>query len=383
MLGAPAAHRTRPYEDGGRVFATGFWSPLAAPVLNSIALLLALGFRRNRAVLVAAMLTCASLAIAGAVGADNADRGYESVRMFAPWLLLAAALTPERRLLARRNLMLLFALIIAMWLTLAAPAHVWPGLRAALPLGFLPWSAGTVAATITFIAAAFCLLRWLLSGAIMEAGLGIVLACAGCAMLPAAALNTARIALALAGAASMFAVLFASYRMAFVDALSSLPNRRALDEFLARLSGTFAIAMIDIDHFKQFNDTHGHAAGDRVLHAIAQQIRHTHGGRAFRYGGEEFCLLFTGSRTRDAEKSCEETRKRIAETRVSIRSAPAKKRQGQAVRKIDATDVHVTVSIGIAMRDAQSRAVSEVLKAADQALYRAKAKGRNRVVVAK
>ena len=114
------------------MFATGFWSPLAAPILNIIALLLALGFRRNRAVLVAAVLTCASLAIAGMIGGDNADRGYEAVRMFAPWLLLAAALTPERRLLARRNLILLFALIIAMWLTLAAPAHVWPALRAAL-----------------------------------------------------------------------------------------------------------------------------------------------------------------------------------------------------------------------------------------------------------
>jgi diguanylate cyclase (GGDEF)-like protein len=364
------------------VFATGFWSPLAAPLLNGIALLLALGFRRNRAVLVAAMLICASLAVAGVVGNATADRGSDAVRMFMPWLLLAAALTPERRLLARRNLVLLFALLVAAWLTLAAPAHVWPPLLAALPLGVLPWSSGAVAAAITFVAAALCLLRWILSGAIMEAGLGIVLVCAGCAVLPVVPIEGMRIALALAGAASMFAVLFASYRMAFVDALSSLPNRRALDEFLARLSGTFAVAMIDIDHFKQFNDTHGHAAGDRVLHAVAQQIRHAHGGRAFRYGGEEFCLLFTGSHARDAEKSCEQVRAQIESARVNIRSAPRKKRQGQAVRKIDATDVHVTVSIGIAMRDAHS-AVADVLKAADQALYRAKAKGRNRVVVAK
>jgi diguanylate cyclase (GGDEF)-like protein len=383
MLGAPPGALLAGHTRWGSVFATGFWSPLAAPILNGIALLLALGFRRNRAVLVAAVLICASLAVAGIVGNAAADRGSDAVRMFAPWLLLAAALTPERRLLARRNLVLLFALLVAVWLTLAAPAHVWPGLLAALPLGVLPWGPGAIAATITFVAAGLCLLRWILSGAIMEAGLGIVLVCAGCAMLPAVPLDGTRIALALAGAASMFAVLFASYRMAFVDALSSLPNRRALDEFLARLSGTFAVAMIDIDHFKQFNDTHGHAAGDRVLHAVAQQIRHANGGRAFRYGGEEFCLLFTGSRVRDAEKSCEEARAHIEVTRVSIRSAPKRKRQGQAVRKIDATDVHVTVSIGIAVRDAHSRAVSDVLKAADQALYRAKAKGRNRVVVAK
>ena len=119
------------------MFATGFWSPLAAPILNGIALLLALGFRRNRAVLVAAVLACASIAIAGAIGDDVADRGYDAMRMFAPWLLLVAALTPERRLLARRNLVLLSALLITVWLTLAAPAHAWRGLFAAFPFGFL------------------------------------------------------------------------------------------------------------------------------------------------------------------------------------------------------------------------------------------------------
>ena len=121
----------------------------------------------------------------------------------------------------------------------------------------------------------------------------------------------ARIALTLAGLAAIVAILFASYRMAFVDALSRLPNRRALDETLSRMSGTFAIAMIDIDHFKQFNDTHGHDAGDKVLYAVAQQLEQTAGARAFRYGGEEFCLLFPGWRARDAEGACEETRKRV------------------------------------------------------------------------
>jgi diguanylate cyclase (GGDEF)-like protein len=287
---------------------------------------------------------------------------------------------PERALLARRNLILLLLLAIAIWLTLAAPAHVWPGLRGALPFGLLPWSAGAVAATLTFVAAGACVLRWVLHGAPMEAGLAIVLALAGLALLPILRLDGARAAFALAGAGALFAVLYASYRMAFVDALSGLPNRRALDEALARLSGIYALAMADVDHFKLFNDTHGHDAGDRVLQAVAQQLGRERRGRAFRYGGEEFCLLFTGARSRDAARMCEDARARVEAMRVRIHSAPSKARHGQAIKRAEASEVKVTVSIGVALRDESTRHAADVLKAADQALYKAKAKGRNRVV---
>ncbi len=362
------------------MFATGLGSPWTAPLVDGIGLLLALGFHRNRAVLVLVVLTFAALAISGYVGAEAEARGLDASRMFAPWLLMMVAAMPERGFLARRNLTLIALIAIAVWLTLGAPAHVWTTLRSALPLGLLPWSAATVATILTLIASALCLLRWMLIATTMEAGLGIVLAAAACALLPVMQAEGARIALTGAGLAAIGAILFASYRMAFVDALSRLPNRRALDEALSRTSGIFAIAMIDIDHFKQFNDTHGHDAGDKVLYAVAQQLRQTAGARAFRYGGEEFCLVFPGWRARDAEGACEETRKRVESTRVRIRAVPPKRRQGQAVRKSETTDVHVTISIGIAMRDARSESVGDVLKTADQALYRAKSKGRNRVV---
>jgi diguanylate cyclase (GGDEF)-like protein len=167
--------------------------------------------------------------------------------------------------------------------------------------------------------------------------------------------------------------------MAFVDALSSLPNRRALDEALARLGGVFAIAMVDIDHFKRFNDTHGHAAGDRVLHAVAQQLRRTPGAQAYRYGGEEFCLLFTGARSRDAAKACADARVRVEATQVRVRSSPERNRKSANARRTDINEVHVTISIGVAVRDSGSTAVGEVLKAADRALYDAK-RVRNKVV---
>lgn len=356
-----------------------FWPAWAAPLLNGAAFLLALGFRRNRAVLVLIVLTFSSLALAGVALPHAEFRGADAARMFAPWLLLAAAALPERGLLARRNLALLLSLAIAVWLSIAASDRLWPGLRHALPIGFLPWRAGAVAAALTFAAALVCLLRWVLSGVPMEAGLGIVLGVAGFALLPSMGVSETSMALALAGAGALLAVLYASYRMAFVDALSGLPNRRALDETLSRISGDYALAMVDVDHFKNFNDTHGHDAGDRVLQAVAAELRRERRGRAFRYGGEEFCLLFSGARSREAVRMCDETRRRVEQMRVRIRPAPAKPRRGQAVRRIEAVDAKVTVSIGVALRDAATRAVGEVLKGADEALYRAKSRGRNRV----
>ena len=350
-----------------------------APLANGVALLLALGFRRNRAVLILLVL---SLSASAWAGYPAGGRGHEdAVLMFAPWLLLAAAAMPERGLLARRNLLLLFVIVVAVWLSIDAPAHVWTALRGALPFGALPWTAGTVASVLTLMAAGLCLLRWVLRGGPMEAGLCIVLVCAAAAALPIAHSDYSITAMALAGVCALLAVLYASYRMAFVDALSGLPNRRALDEALARLSGSFAVAMIDIDHFKRFNDTHGHAAGDLVLKAIGPQLRKIRGGHAYRYGGEEFCVLFSGAQCRGAAAALEAARSRVEQGRVRIRSAPAPRRRTQAVKRSEASDVRVTISAGLAERDATSRSPAEVLKAADQALYRAKASGRNCVVV--
>lgn len=359
---------------------TSLWPPLAAPLLNGAALVLALGFRRNRAVLVLAVLTLAACAATGLIRPEASEHGSEATRMFAPWLLLAAAALPERGLLAARNLVLLSTLLLAAWLTLAAPDSLWIGLRQALPLGGLPWSSGTVAAALTAIAALACLVRWIVVGTPIEAGLGIVLAVTAVALLPSVPPERVQRAFVLTGIVGLSAILYASYRLAFVDALTGLPNRRALDETLQRLTGHFALAMVDVDHFKQFNDLHGHDAGDRVLATVAQQLRRSRGSHAFRYGGEEFCLLFTGARCREAAQACEALRARVAALRVRIRSAPPVRRAAQATRRSPASEVQVTVSIGLAYRDGEKRSPGEVLKAADQALYKAKAKGRNRVV---
>ena len=166
------------------------------------------------------------------------------------------------------------------------------------------------------------------------------------------------------------------------DVLTGLPNRRALDETLARLSGDYALAMVDVDHFKQFNDKHGHDAGDRVLAAVARSLAQTRAAQAFRFGGEEFCLLFR--RPDVAKAACEEARVAIEALRVALPPKPVTAKPARSAKGTSKPPkrpaVQVTASIGVAQRGAARRAVEDVLKAADQCLYKAKDKGRNQVV---
>jgi GGDEF domain-containing protein len=140
--------------------------------------------------------------------------------------------------------------------------------------------------------------------------------------------------------------------------------------------------MLDVDHFKRFNDTYGHDVGDQVLKMVAKKILSVGGGgKAYRYGGEEFTILFAGKRVADALPHLESVRKNIEEYRLSIRGddRPKDPRQGEAKRgsRSGSTEVSVTISIGVA--ESGEGTTSEVMKAADKALYRAKSKGRNQV----
>ena len=177
--------------------------------------------------------------------------------------------------------------------------------------------------------------------------------------------------------------------MAFRDALTGLPNRRALEEQLRALEAPYTAAMIDIDHFKIFNDTHGHDIGDQVLKLVAARLGEVGGGgRAFRYGGEEFTVLFPGERIVDTMPHLEATRVAVEAYKMTIRGAdrPKDKEEGSKRRVAGATDfsrtdllLSVTVSIGVAEPGKRMKTAAEVIKGADEALYRAKERGRNRV----
>lgn len=182
------------------------------------------------------------------------------------------------------------------------------------------------------------------------------------------------------------AVAHEAYQMAFRDELTGLPGRRALNERMQRLGRNYVIAMTDVDHFKKFNDTHGHDVGDQVLRLVASRLsKVTGGGRAYRYGGEEFALVFAGKTAEECLPHLEAVREMIANYAIQLRdqnSRPQDDSAGRQRRSGSASaTVSVTISIGVAERLIDHHNPEAVLKSADEALYSAKAAGRNCVVM--
>lgn len=150
------------------------------------------------------------------------------------------------------------------------------------------------------------------------------------------------------------------------DPMTGLLNRRGLElevETWQTLGREFSLALVDIDHFKQVNDRHGHDMGDRVIVQVARLMRELSrdGDALCRLGGEEFLILFPGSAAEDARQGAERLREAVAATDMGL-GAP------------------LTVSGGVAAWPRDGETFDLVLKAADQALYRAKTAGRNRIV---
>lgn len=182
------------------------------------------------------------------------------------------------------------------------------------------------------------------------------------------------------------AVAHEAYQMAFRDELTGLPGRRALNERMQRLGRNYVIAMTDVDHFKKFNDTHGHDVGDQVLRLVASRLsKVTGGGRAYRYGGEEFALVFAGKTAEECVPHVEAVREVIANYVMHLRDQSSRPQDDTSGRQRRAGNsggtVSVTISIGVAERQVDHRNPEAVLKSADEALYSAKGAGRNCVMV--
>ena len=186
------------------------------------------------------------------------------------------------------------------------------------------------------------------------------------------------------GIVLIVALLQESHQLAFRDQLTGLPGRRALDERLRSLGARYVIGMVDVDHFKQFNDTHGHDVGDQVLRLVGGRLEEIGGGGvAYRYGGEEFSVLFADAELQEAQAALEAIRASIESYKMAVRGADRPKAAEEGAKRRGAASVEkvlsVTVSIGIAGPSEKQRTPREVIKAADEALYRAKKAGRNRV----
>jgi diguanylate cyclase (GGDEF)-like protein len=340
-----------------------WWEPVALPV-GGVLLLVGLGlgllFRRARVVTVLGILASAFLT------------------PHAPWLAAALPLV----------------LAVSMVLPEGEMGSPWDLLRVALvgtALGIGWWDPAAWEPWI-----AFELWAWLAAAVVVVTAAALRCDGESAALLLTLALafaatawpETRTLVLVGGGAGLVLALVHRAWRLAFVDTLTGLPGRRALDSACQRLGRRYAMAMVDVDHFKRFNDTWGHHAGDQVLRMVAAQLaRVGGGGRAFRYGGEEFAVLFPGRTAEDALGPLEDLRLRIASDRFAVRSGErpggatrkARSRRGQVAR--GPHRVEVTVSIGLAEHQA-GRRPAEVREQADRALYKAKEAGRNRVVAA-
>lgn len=196
--------------------------------------------------------------------------------------------------------------------------------------------------------------------------------------------TTYAVFMAACGLILVVALMQESHQLAFRDQLTGLPGRRALEERLRSLDGEYAIAMVDVDHFKKFNDSHGHDVGDQVLKLVGRRLAKVGArGTAYRYGGEEFSVVFPDTALAPAEAALESMRDSIEKYRMAVRGVdrPKSGEEGMKKRGEGAPEktLSVTVSVGVAAPSGEARTPPQVLKAADAALYRAKQGGRNRV----
>ncbi len=189
-----------------------------------------------------------------------------------------------------------------------------------------------------------------------------------------------------------------SYFLAYHDELTSLPGRRAFNEFLLGLEPPYVMAEVDIDHFKKVNDTYGHDTGDQVLSMVAAHLARVTSGRAYRVGGEEFSIVCSGKILQEVWPELENLRVAISQSSFRVRATrerrqnvrgPDRRRETDGGRpkprrtvSSEAGQLSVTISIGVAEPNGRYRDVEQVIQAADKALYRAKRGGRNRIEIA-
>ncbi len=174
------------------------------------------------------------------------------------------------------------------------------------------------------------------------------------------------------------------YTISYVDELTGLPGRRAYNEYTASLGSKYTIAMADIDHFKKFNDTYGHDTGDEVLKLVARALSTVGGGgKTFRFGGEEFVIVFNGKHKKDTAEHLEHIRMKIAQTPFTVRNRKSRKqykKTGVKSKPAKSKNIKITMSFG-AGDSCDGKSLTKVMKDADVALYKSKKKGRNRVTV--
>lgn len=365
-----------------------------AYLLCLIAILVAYQFNRSRIIMasfgVAAFYWVVQHYLQVNLSQPDAWRGYLAISLALPVLTLYLLLLPERGIWNLYGFV--FSLVFVVLGLICIQLGPWlPAASEAAAVYYAPrptenyvlsLGATLLVTLVTLVGTALLCVR---NDDIEAALLGAFLSL----YLVLALLHVEYISAAMCTAAALcllWGLLRSSHAMAYRDELTGLPGRRALNERLNMLGGRFTIAMLDIDHFKRFNDTYGHDVGDEVLRLVASRIGSVGGGgTAYRYGGEEFCIVFPRKAVEDTVEPLEHVREKIDTYTMSLRDRNLRpKRSQEGTRKRGATRLgsdqfSVTISAGIAARSAEHPDTDTVLAAADKKLYQAKKGGRNRV----
>ncbi len=366
-----------------------------APLLPSFPLtvlgggiLLAWRFNRSRLVLSLAVLLLTDRALlawapASGAGGEVGRAIFGVLTVLVPLDLAALAWLPERGLLARPGRVALvglgaeIVLLILLCQPLFLPLTGWLDVSRAPGLGALPQPA------LIVFALAFLMVAWraVRQGTALEGGAVWTVVATFLALSAGGGGLDSTVYLATGGLILVMSLIETWHGMAYDDELTGLSSRRALNEALARLSGTYTVAMVDVDHFKRFNDVHGHDVGDQILRMVGARLAAVGGGgRAFRYGGEEFAVLFPGKTVDQAHEYLESLRRTIEGAPFTLRSmARPRVRPEPPTAGGPRERLAVTVSIGVAAAGVGAVTPNDVVQAADAALYRAKQGGRNQV----
>jgi diguanylate cyclase (GGDEF)-like protein len=359
-----------------------------------LGLVLSIAFRRGRVVLtlliLAAAYACYALLLREGISGFPARTVFVALGVFVPFNFAVLSLIAERGLLnmygARRLAVIALEAAFTSWIVLTDRTEITDWAYA--PLYDTQWFAVSplphLALAIIACGIAVCLGVWYIKRSPLDLSLAATGLAFGIAMNGIATPNLFSVFILTAGLMLIVAMLQATYGMAFRDELTGLPSRRALNERLMRLGSCYTIAMIDVDHFKNFNDTYGHDLGDQVLKIVARKIAKAGGGsKPYRYGGEEFTVLFPGKDIDDAIPHLEALRRSVADYRMALRASDRPKRPKSTDRTRgafrSAKAVSVTISIGVAERTEKLATPGAVIGAADRALYRAKKLGRNQI----
>lgn len=362
-------------------------------VVFGVGLVLSAFFRRSRLffALLALTLTQSTFAwIMPLLSPNSAQITANAIAILLPLNLLVLAFLRERGIISpagRRRLAIvaLQAMAVAI-LSMPGLAQIAVQLkRTFVPTIFSDWSGLSQPALLSFILAATVIMVLLVRRyKAVESSLLWSVVAAFVAVHMADTSHLDGVYFAAGGLALIVALIETSYAMAYLDELTQLPSRRALNEVLLKLGESYSIAMLDVDHFKKFNDSYGHESGDQALRLVASRLSHiTGGGKAYRYGGEEFAIVFPNKPSEEVFVYLDRMRRVIEKSVFTVRGSDRRRKGKSGIGRGNKKQTNVTVSIGLASTNGDRLAPTEVLRMADQALYKAKAKGRNCTVTAK